>query len=146
MALALVWVGLVFKNIFFMTKLFNRTEVKRTRRKLRRNSTVTEDLLWIYLKNRQLVGQKFRRQYSIGKYVVDFYCPQQRLIVEVDGSIHQKPEVKKNDILRQEFLESLGLRVLRFSNSDVNCQIQTVLETIRNFLARSPLLTKERSG
>jgi len=146
LALALVWVGLVFKNIFFMTKLFNRTEVKRTRRKLRRNSTVTEDLLWIYLKNRQLVGQKFRRQYSIGKYVVDFYCPQQRLIVEVDGSIHQKPEVKKNDILRQEFLESLGLRVLRFSNSDVNCQIQTVLETIRNFLARSPLLTKERSG
>ncbi|MFH1089252.1 MAG: endonuclease domain-containing protein [Candidatus Uhrbacteria bacterium] len=121
-----------------MTILFNRIETKERRRELRRRSTVAEDRLWEFLKNRKLAGQKFRRQFAIGNFYVDFYCPKFRLIIEVDGSIHDVPENKIYDRERQKSLESLGLVFLRFKNSDVKYRIETVLKTIADFFQTHP--------
>jgi very-short-patch-repair endonuclease len=88
----------------------------------------------MFLKKKQIADQKFRRQVNIGQYFVDFYCPKLRLVIEIDGKIHQDPKIKENDINRQSFLESLGLVVLRFSNFDINYHIEVVLETIKTFL------------
>jgi very-short-patch-repair endonuclease len=77
-------------------------------RKLRREQTASEAILWEALRNRKLEGRKFRRQHPIGKFVVDFYCNAEGLIVEVDGSIHELPEQQELDRQRQFLLESLG--------------------------------------
>lgn len=106
---------------------------------------MAEDRLWTSLRNKQLANQKFRRQVSIGQYIVDFYSPKNRLVIEVDGGIHRDPEVKTNDISRQEFLESLDLKVLRFTNFDVIHRIEVVLETIKTVLL-NPLFRCEGEG
>lgn len=128
-----------------MTQLFNQLKIKETRRQLRRNATVAENSLWSCIRNKQLANQKFRRQVSIGQYIVDFYSPKNRLIIEVDGDIHEDIEVKTNDSIRQEFLESLGLKVLRFTNTDVTYRIGVVLETIKKVLS-NPLFHCEGEG
>ncbi|MFH1253768.1 MAG: endonuclease domain-containing protein [Candidatus Uhrbacteria bacterium] len=117
-----------------MTELFNQTGVKKNRQQLRKQSTKAEEHLWNFLRNRKLLNKKFRRQVSVGQYVVDFYCPEQHLIVEIDGEIHNESINKFNDLQRQEFLESLKLKVLRFKNSEVLKQTESVLKTITNYL------------
>jgi very-short-patch-repair endonuclease len=69
-------------------RIHNRVELKPFRKKLRNNSTSAEATLWTYLKNRQLEGRKFRRQHSIGNYIADFYCPEEQLVIELDGEGH----------------------------------------------------------
>jgi very-short-patch-repair endonuclease len=83
------------------------------------------------LKKSQLEGRKFRRQQSIGKYVVDFYCPKEMLAVELDGVYHFTEEGIEHDDRKTDFLNSLGIRVLRFENEKVFENIDAVLETIR---------------
>ncbi len=97
---------------------------------LRSNATISESLLWEYLKGKQL-GVKFRRQHPISLYIADFYCHQARLIIELDGSIHQKPEVLANDIERQKNLEALGITVIRFTNNELHNNLNTVLDKIK---------------
>lgn len=114
-----------------MPRLYNLNSYKDLRRQLRNNATPAERKLWYYLKNRQLHGLLFRRQHGIGSYIVDFYCPQIRLAVEVDGSIHEDIYVKLNDELRLKFLkESCYIRVVRFSNNEVLNDIDRVLERL----------------
>jgi very-short-patch-repair endonuclease len=98
----------------------------------RHKPTPAEKELWKHLKNRQLLDFIFRRQHCIGQFIVDFYCYKAKLAIEVDGDIHQyKPE---EDRIRQEYLESLKLRVLRFSNDVVlNNTYEAVLQ-IENYL------------
>jgi len=112
------------------------TKAKKShRRKLRNASTAAEAVLWTYLKKRQLSGKKFRRQVSIGRYIVDFYCPECRLIVELDGAPHFAANVDEYDAKRTEYLEKqAGLKVIRFENDDVRDSIEFVLETIRENL------------
>ena len=86
------------------------------RRLLRKNKTKSEAIVWKLLRNRE-TGYKFRRQYSIGRYIVDFYCPEQKLIVEIDGSSHEG--VYEQDKLREEFLIKNGYRVIRYKNEMV---------------------------
>lgn len=106
-------------------------KLKPIARQMRREPTPAEDHLWQQLRNRAL-GVKFRRQHPLDRFIVDFFCDEARLIIEVDGAIHQyTPE---EDALRQEFLESLGFRVLRFNNEDVLNRAAEVLETIQNHL------------
>jgi len=88
------------------------------RRKLRRNATLPERLLWSQLRNKHL-GFKFRRQQSIGPYIVDFYCSQVRLVVEVDGDCHSAKEAEKRDRERDEYLWDTGFEVVRFSAQEV---------------------------
>ena len=99
---------------------------------MRCEPTPAEEKLWQKLRNKQLLGLKFRRQHSIERFIVDFYCGKVRLVVEVDGSIHDYTQ--EEDALRQAFLESLGLRVLRFSNAEVLDSVDRVLEVIAAYL------------
>jgi len=78
-----------------------------------------ELVIWKLLRGRQLKGFKFRRQFSIGRYVLDFYCPKLKLGIEIDGESHYTTEGKANDIIRQEVIENFDVTLLRFTNTDV---------------------------
>jgi len=100
--------------------------------------TDAERLFWSKVRRKQLSGFQFYRQKNIGNFIVDFYCPFAKLVVELDGGHHYMPEGIQSDKLRDEYLESLGLHVLRFSDRDVLINTESVLETIFNFLNASP--------
>jgi very-short-patch-repair endonuclease len=96
---------------------------------MRREPTEAENLLWQALRRKQLGGLVFRRQHPINRFIVDFYCPAANLVIEVDGPIHDQS--REMDRARQDFLESLGLRVVRFSNDEVLQDRDAVLNRIR---------------
>jgi very-short-patch-repair endonuclease len=104
-------------------------------RGLRRNMTDAEQRLWYRLRNRHLIGKKFRRQHEIDRYIVDFVCPEVALIVELDGGQHA--EMMAADAERTCRLEALGYRVLRFWNNDVLTNTEAVLEVILAAVARA---------
>ncbi len=106
-------------------------------RRLREDSTPTEATLWEALRNRRLAGLKFRRQQPIGPFVADFYCHQEKLVIEVDGPIHQFQ--KTADRQRDELLEAAGFRVLRIPSEHVETSLPSVLERIRGAVAAAPL-------
>ena len=108
----------------------NRKELKAFRRNLRKNLTPAEVALWQHLKAGKLNGTSWRRQFSVGNYILDFYCPVHKLCVELDGEGHFTMQGDMYDYDRTEFLTSLGIRVLRFENKDVWDNIELVLETI----------------
>ena len=113
-----------------MTQFFNKTSEKEKRRSLRNNMTAAEALVWSRLRNNLVLGYKFRRQYSVGPYVIDFYCPALKLAVEIDGDSHFVTEAIDNDQRRQAFIESFGIQFLRFTNHEVNRGMDAVLEKI----------------
>ena len=96
-------------------------------REHRNNSTPAEEVLWNYLKTKPF-GIKFRRQHTYSIYILDFYCHSLKLVIEVDGSIHNLKEVKNNDIERQRLLEKDGLRVVRFTNDELMHTYEKVIE------------------
>jgi very-short-patch-repair endonuclease len=116
------------------SRINNRKASLTLRRELRSNLTFAEALLWINLKNSKLDGKKFRRQHGIGPYIADFYCPECRVIVELDGAGHYGVLGQEKDAERTRFLENLGLRVIRFENCEVLKNLEAVLETIRAVL------------
>jgi very-short-patch-repair endonuclease len=97
-------------------------------RELRKSLTGAEQRLWYVLRNRQSGVIKFRRQHPIGKYIVDFYCPQSRLIIEIDGDSHG--DSQEYDRQRTEWLKSQGYQVIRFSNREVKEHFDTVIAEI----------------
>jgi very-short-patch-repair endonuclease len=97
---------------------------------LRKNMTDSEIILWSYLKGKQLQGYKFRRQHSIGSYIVDFYCPKLKLVIELDGERHGERKNITYDEVRTEYLNSLGIKVLRYWNSEIYNNIAGVIEDI----------------
>ena len=101
-------------------------------RKLRQTSTVPEVKLWQYLRDRRLMGLKFRRQYPIGPYVVDFVCLSHKLVIELDGGQHSGQVAYYNK--RTEYLEHFGFRVLRFWNTDVFLRSEEMLEQVRLYI------------
>lgn len=105
-------------------------KLKPRAREMRHEPTPAEDHLWHWLRGRQLNGTKFRRQHAIDRYIVDFVCIEQMLIVEVDGLIHELPDQQARDVNRQAHLEALGYRVLRFTNGEVLQSVEAVLEVI----------------
>lgn len=107
-------------------------ELKILCRKLRKEQTYHEQTLWNVLRNRAFGGLKFFRQYPIGRYIVDFYCHEKRLAIEIDGKIHTKQSNKEYDTIRQEELESTNLKVLRFSNDEIEHDLKGVLNKILN--------------
>jgi very-short-patch-repair endonuclease len=96
--------------------IFNRKYLKFYRKSLRNRSTSAEVELWSILKSKQLDGRKFRRQHSIGKYIVDFCCPSEKIIVELDGDPHGDYIQIQKDEIRDKYLENLGFTVIRFEN------------------------------
>lgn len=113
-----------------MTLHFNITPLKQRRRYLRSQMPRADILLWMHLTDRQILGYKFRRQYSVDKYVVDFYCPALRLAIEVDGDNHLTPLARVYDWERQHHIESFGIRFLRVMNEDVYNNLDAVLDEI----------------
>jgi len=99
-------------------------------KQLRKHQTPAEKALWEALRNREFKGYKFRRQHPFGKYIPDFYCHKAKLCIEVDGSIHRDEEVKKFDEIRQEAIESCGIKVIRFTNNEIMNDSEKVLGKI----------------
>lgn len=122
-----------------MTKIFNQSFHKDNRQKLRKNMPPAEVILWTYLKNRQIKGYKFRRQYSISNFIIDFYVPKVKLAVEIDGESHASEIAETYDTQRQKQIETLGVNFLRFTNWDVYENLEGVLEEISNHLPSDPL-------
>ena len=99
-------------------------------RMLRKNTTKEERILWQLLRNRQFFGLKFRRQYPIGKYIVDFVCESKKVVIELDGGQHNEPENILLDEERTKFIENQGYKVIRFWNSDINKNISGVYDKL----------------
>lgn len=98
-------------------------------REQRKDPTSSEKVLWQALRHKQLESRKFRRQQPIGPFIVDFFCPSERLVIEVDGPIHQHQQ--EADAYRQSLIEALGLRFLRFTDNEVEQNLDVVVATIR---------------
>jgi very-short-patch-repair endonuclease len=109
-------------------------KLKQPSRTLRNKSTDAEILLWSKIRLRQISNLIFYRQKPLGGYIVDFYCPKAKLVIEVDGSQHLEQDAKDYDHVRDEFLNSMGLTVLRFTNIDVIDNIDGVFEVIEKHL------------
>ena len=103
-------------------------------RRLRNNMTEQEKKLWYYLRKRFINNCRFRRQYPIGNYVVDFICREKNLIIELDGGQHNETKAIIYDKERTEYLESRGFKVIRFWNNDIDTNIETVLSKIVKIL------------
>ena len=101
-----------------MTKHYNKKSEQVKRRLLRSNMTYCEKIVWLHLKKRQL-GYRFLRQYSIDQFVIDFYCPELKLAIEIDGNVHDQTDQKEYDIKRQEYLEKFGIKFVRITNDEL---------------------------
>lgn len=103
-------------------------------RDLRHKMTEAERILWGMVSKKQIMNYRFRRQHPIGKFIADFYCHQAKLVIEVDGEIHDHPDHLKYDAERTRELESLGIRVLRFTNRQIFSQLEETIQIIKDHL------------
>ncbi|MBP5716567.1 MAG: endonuclease domain-containing protein [Bacteroidales bacterium] len=113
---------------------FNYIQLREFARQNRLHMTEAETLLWKFLRNRGVAGRRFMRQHIIGHYIVDFVCEDDGLVIEVDGRYHSEPLQAQDDELRTQFLESMGFRVLRFSNDEILHDIEAVVDQIEKEL------------
>jgi len=122
-----------YKSSFDMH--LNATEnIQNKAKELRKNMTNAEKLLWSKINNKQLLGFKFRRQHPIDIFISDFYCHKAKLIIEVDGDIHKKAENKDYDINRTAELENNGIKIIRFTNNEIETNIEEAVEKIKQYL------------
>ncbi len=121
-------------------KVHNKASLKEIRRRLRKDSTPSEDILWQEVRNGKLNGLKFKRQHSIGNYIVDFYCATARLVIEVDGEIHLAYDQQEKDKLRDENLIDMGFKIIRFTNDEIVFNIDSVIKKILEKSAKKDLI------
>ena len=114
----------------YLLHLGAQEETFNTAHALRNSMTEAENILWSELKNRKLKGLKFRRQHPIHWYIADFYCHEKRLVIEIDGGIHMKTQVKEHDENRSAEFDRLGIHIIRFTNEQVLQTKEKVLEEI----------------
>ena len=112
---------------------YKRERIKKLRKVLRKNLTPQEIILWSRIKGNQL-GYKFRRQHSFDNYIVDFYCKEKSLIIEIDGWQHKEEFSGEREKIRTEFLENKGFNVLRFWNNEINNNLEGVILRIKEYL------------
>jgi very-short-patch-repair endonuclease len=110
--------------------IYNRAEQKPFRQYLRGHSTRAEITLWKGLKERQMLGYKFRRQHGVGRFILDFYCPKLRLAIEVDGASHDSLKAQQRDKVRQVEIEKHWITVLRFRDEEVLGNVALVIDAI----------------
>ena len=111
-------------------------------RKLRANQTPAEEIFWQIVRNRKLGGMKFRRQHQINRYIVDFYCVELGLIIELDGDIHDTREQLTKDSKRDKYLTSIGNTIIRIPNQRIFDYIQAVLEELMDWALKNTLPTE----
>ncbi|WP_314787508.1 endonuclease domain-containing protein [Segatella buccae] len=107
---------------------------KAFRQQLRRESTPCERILWRHINGRQINGLKFRRQHGFGPYVMDFYCPEIKLCIEVDGVVHESEEAKRHDAERTDFLNSQGIKVFRLQNQEIEDNAANAIKRLKDFI------------
>jgi very-short-patch-repair endonuclease len=117
-----------------MTKLYNKTSEKDKRQSLRNNMPLAEQLVWARLKGKQIENCKFRRQYSVGGFIIDFYTVEIKLAIEIDGDSHFGDGAEIADRERQSFIEAGGIRFLRFTNQQVYEELDAVIEAISQLI------------
>ena len=111
--------------------VFNTSDMKQLRRQLRSNGTPAEGALWNILKGKKVGGLQFRRQYSVGQHILDFYCPALKLAIELDGNYHYNAANSEHDMDRgEELLNNYGIQTLRFENRIVFEQPQTIVDSV----------------
>ena len=110
--------------------LYNNKVLKSRRQGLRIDGTEVEKLVWYRIRNRQILNLKFFRQYSIGHYILDFYCPQAKLGIELDGGHHAEEERVMYDKERTEYISNFDIKIMRFWNNEVGENIESVMEEI----------------
>lgn len=113
-----------------MTTHYNKPGARDRRRQLRRDQTYCEKIVWMHLRDRRLLGLKFRRQYSIDQFIIDFYSPKLKLAVEIDGDVHDLPDQKDRDGARQEYLETFGITFVRIKNEELLANPNMAFEKI----------------
>jgi len=116
-------------------RVYNKKNVMRKRRLLRKNQTVAEKQLWGILRGRKINGYKFRGQFSIGEYICDFYCPELKLVIEIDGGQHFTKDGKEYDKLRTQEMSGMGIKVIRYGNEMILDNIDWVRKDIQKNLA-----------
>lgn len=121
-----------------MRNIYNNENLKNRRKKLRRNQTDAEKFLWSKLRKRQMLGLRFFRQYSVGPYILDFYCPAIRLAIELDGGHHNEEHVIEYDERRSLYISKLNIEVIRFWNHDVINNVEGVVDTILQSINITP--------
>ncbi|SFC13146.1 Very-short-patch-repair endonuclease [Flagellimonas taeanensis] len=119
-------------------RIHNRKELIQFRKKLRNNATPAEAFLWRHLKAKKLCGRRFNRQHSIKNYIVDFYCAAEKLVIELDGAVHQSSKVQEYDKKRTEILNELGYTVIRLENKMVFENLESVLSEISEHFKQTP--------
>jgi very-short-patch-repair endonuclease len=117
-----------------MTKLYNKTSEKEKRQSLRNKMPPAEQLVWARLKGKQVENCKFRRQYSVGAFVIDFYSVEIKLAIEIDGESHFQDGAEIYDRERQSLIESAGVRFVRFTNQQVYEELDAVIESISQMI------------
>jgi very-short-patch-repair endonuclease len=111
-------------------KLKNLPHLEKYRKKLRKNQTPAESLLWKFIKGNQIKDTRFRRQFSVGNYILDFYCRKLKLGIELDGNSHFTETGQEKDKERDDYLNKLGITVMRFENDLIMKRLETVLSMI----------------
>lgn len=122
-----------------MTVTYNKTQLKPLRRELRKHQTDAEKVIWNLVRNKQILGLKFFRQYSVGNYILDFFCTEVRLAIEIDGGQHAEPLNQIVDNERTQYLREQNITVIRFWNNEVLQNTEGVYETIYKTLSRIKL-------
>ena len=117
-----------------MIRIYNLKKGQKKRQYFRKNMPKSEVILWSKLKNKQMLGERFLRQYGVDQYVLDFYCPQLKLAIEIDGDSHFMPCAQEQDKARQEHIEAFGIRFLRFTNDDIYKNIDGVSQVVHTFV------------
>ncbi len=123
-----MWLWRNVAHMPYFNSYYTRPELRRLRQELRNQATPAEHKLWYFLRGRNLLGFKFRRQHSIGRYILDFYCLELRLGIELDGGHHFAPEQMTKDAERSAWLRHFRLKIIRVPNDEVMNNIDGVVE------------------
>lgn len=115
----------------------NPQQSKEQRRQLRRDMTKAEELFWMKVRRKQVSGVRFKRQYGIGPYILDFYVPKKNLAIEIDGGIHEIETVKQKDTNKEAFLNKNGIQVIRFTNETVLNELDRIIKEIEILMNES---------
>ena len=114
----------------------NTSDLKSLRRNLRTHGTPAEASMWKYLKSCQVVGLRFRRQFSIDRYILDFYCPEAKVALELDGEVHNR-QIDKDEARDRDLLERFGIRIIRYENRHVFERPQQIIDDILSAAGKS---------
>ena len=121
-----------------MTKHFNISSETEKRRKLRQHQTNTEELVWRFIRNKQILETKFKRQYSVDHFVIDFYCAELKLAIEIDGGTHNTPDQKRKDLGRQKYLERFNIKFVRIKDEELFSNPNKAFSKIENAIKSIP--------